>query len=161
MSGHDAREQRSCNGKKGIWDYLEGRGLRKTTERYTILEELYAHDEHLDVDTLHLRMRAKQYKISRATIYNNLDLLIDSGLIRRHQFGKGMAFYKKCYFRKQHDHIILTDTGEIKEFCDPRIQNIKRTIEDTFGIVVSRHSLYFYGTKNQEGDNRLKIRVTE
>ena len=51
---------------------------------------------------------------------------------------------------KQHDHIILTDTGEVIEFCDPRIQTIKQTIEEIFNIKVHNHSLYFYGTKEDK-----------
>ena len=54
---------------------------------------------------------------------------------------------KKSYFDKNHDHIILTDTGDVLEFCDPRIQSIKQTIEEVFDIEIHNHSLYFYGTK--------------
>jgi Fur family ferric uptake transcriptional regulator len=46
-------------------------------------------------------------------------------LVRKHQFGQNQAHYEKSYFDKQHDHIIMTDTGEVIEFCDPRIQTIK------------------------------------
>ena len=51
-----------------------------------------------------------------------------------------------CFFDKQHDHIILSD-GEVIEFCDPRIENIKKTIEEVFNIEIINHSLYFYGNK--------------
>jgi len=46
--------------------------------------------------------------------------------VRKHQFGQNQAHYEKSYFDKQHDHIIMTDTGEVIEFCDPRIQTIKK-----------------------------------
>jgi Fur family ferric uptake transcriptional regulator len=69
--------------------------------------------------------------------------------VRKHQFGKNQAQYEKSYFDKQHDHVIMTDTGEVIEFCDPRIESIKKTIEEVFDISIERHSLYFYGTKNQ------------
>ena len=68
-------------------------------------------------------------------------------LVRKHQFGQNQAQYEKSYFDKQHDHVILTDTGEVIEFCDPRIQSIKQTIEEVFDINIENHSLYFYGTK--------------
>ncbi|MEM1338366.1 MAG: transcriptional repressor [Bacteroidota bacterium] len=132
--------------KEVLERHLDKKGLRKTSERYAILEEIYAHDEHMDVDTLHFKMRLNNYKVSKATIYNNLDLLIEANLIRKHQFSKGTTHYEKCYFRGQHDHVILTDTGDILEFCDPRIQQIQRTIEDMFGVEVKKHSLYFYAT---------------
>jgi Fur family ferric uptake transcriptional regulator len=69
--------------------------------------------------------------------------------VRKHQFGKNQAQYEKSYFDKQHDHVILTDTDEVIEFCDPRIESIKKTIEEVFDISIDRHSLYFYGTKNE------------
>ncbi len=74
-------------------------------------------------------------------------------LVRKHQFGKNQAQYEKSYFDRQHDHVILTDTGEVIEFCDPRIQSIKKTIEEVFDIKINNHSLYFYGTKNKIESN--------
>src|SRR5690606_8400149 len=95
-----------------------------------------------------LNMKNKKYRVSRATLYNTIDLLLECGLVRKHQFGQNQAHYEKSYFDKQHDHVILTDTGEVIEFCDPRIQSIKQTIEDVFDIKIMSHSLYSNVTKN-------------
>ena len=130
--------------KQFFTDFLEENGYRRTPGRMAILEEIYAMDSHFDVDELHFRMRGNGYRMSRATIYNNLDLYLESGLIRKHRFGDGMAQYKRCFFRGNHDHIILTDSGMIMEFQDSRIEQIKKTVEETFGIKIDRHSLYFY-----------------
>jgi Fur family ferric uptake transcriptional regulator len=72
--------------------------------------------------------------------------LLDCALVRKHQFGQ-IKRTMKVYFDKQHDHIIMTDTGEVIEFCDPRIQTIKKTIEEIFDIEITNHSLYLYGVK--------------
>ncbi|EKB59516.1 hypothetical protein HMPREF9700_01527 [Bergeyella zoohelcum CCUG 30536] len=142
--------------KSVLRQYLQEKGFRNTPERYTILEEIYRLDHHFNVDDLYLQMLQKKYHVSKATIYNTIEIFLDAGLIRKHQFDEknsSSSSYEKSYFDKQHDHLVIykkdsdKEIEEIIEFCDPRIQTIKESIEQVFGVKIDAHSLYLYGTK--------------
>ena len=131
--------------KKLFTAHLENKGLRKTGERYAILEEIYARSGHFDVDELYAGMKGRGLQVSRATVYNTLDLLVEQGLVSKHQFGRNLAQYEKSYGYRQHDHVICTECHKVVEFCDPRIHSIQTMVGDLLNFHILHHSLNLYG----------------
>jgi Fur family ferric uptake transcriptional regulator len=94
-------------------------------------------------------MKNKNYRVSRATLYNTIELLLTCNLVSRHQFGRQQAQFEKSYKFKQHDHLICQDCGKVFEFCDPRIQQIQNMTGELLNFSIKSHSLTFYAQCNK------------
>ena len=120
--------------------YLQEKGHRKTPERYAILDEIYSHSGHL-----YMFMKNKNYRVSRATLYNTIDLLLDCKLVIKHQFGNNIAQFEKAFNNEHHEHLICQKCGKVEEFSDPRIDEVVAQMQERHQFIVHHHLLYVYG----------------
>ena len=124
-------------------EYLDTHGMRRTTERYAILQRILSINGHFTIEELQQIIEADGFRVSRSTVYNTVELLIDAKMLRRHVFEGMQAQYERITL--PHTHLICTTCGKVKEVKDPNFaafMNARR-----FNAFKSDHySLYVYGT---------------
>ena len=126
---------------KILKEYLKENKLRCTPERFKILNMIYSIDSSFDIDTLLQHMEEKKFRVSRATIYNTITLLINANLVTHHLFGN-RSRYEKC-FNNEKSHLICTKCGRITETTIP---NLRETITpDIKKFHLTHYSLSVYG----------------
>jgi len=125
--------------------YLRKKGHRSTPERLKVLQEIYTSSEHLDADQIFLNLKQKGANISRATVYNTLDLLVECNLVSQNSFGHKHLHYERSYGYKTHHHIICEKCGRVLEFTSPEIDEELRQICEFYGFKLRRNNLQLFG----------------
>lgn len=130
-------------------DFLRERHLRKTPERYAILEKASGLSAHFDVDQLYNALEEEGYHVSRATVYNTLEILCEAGILNRHIFATNQARYEMA--RGSHLHLICRKCGKIREVGDSSL--LTRLISENYeGFYPEYSSSSVYGLCAQCSD---------
>lgn len=129
--------------------YLRESGQRVTSERLALFDEIFSHHGHIDAEQLHRSLRQQGMKISRATVYRNLDLLVECGLVIRQRLGRRRYLYEHVHSGQRHDHLVCTECGRVVEFVSPGISALQGEICRAHGFVPSRHNLQIMGLCNE------------
>lgn len=130
--------------KEILTEYLERHGHRKTPERFAILDAVYSIPGHFDIEALYEYLEKEcHFRVSRATLYNNILLLVNANLVIKHKFGTS-AQYECAYNNEPHHHLICMKCGQVTEFED---ENLKTAIVETKLKKFKKlhYSLYIYG----------------
>jgi Fur family ferric uptake transcriptional regulator len=131
--------------KETLGKFLRDRNLRPTRERYLLLEEVLRTDGHFDADSLFASLARRGLKASRATVYNTLDLLVQSGLISRYRFGENHSRYEKAFGRPRHDHMICLECGEILEFVSKKLDHLQQEVCEEMRFSMEHSTLQIFG----------------
>jgi len=130
--------------KEEFKQYMIDKSMRKTQERYTILEHICLIRGHFNVEMLRQRLEEHNFHVSRASIYNTIELLMDAGLIVRHQFTSQLVQYEPKLLASTHHHAICTYCSAVKEFKNDKIS--KDILNQRITKFTNEyHSLYIYG----------------
>ena len=134
--------------KEQFLQFLRGRGQRVTGERLALFDEIFSQHGHIDAEALLGAMKARGLKISRATVYRNLDLLVECGLARKQRLSSRGFLYEHIHPGQQHDHLVCTGCGRVVEFVSAGIAALQSEICRAHGFVPTRHTLQISGVCN-------------
>ncbi|MBV8517290.1 MAG: transcriptional repressor [Acidobacteria bacterium] len=125
--------------------FLQQQGLKLTSERTALVREIFSTHYHFEADELLFKMKEKSVKISRATVYRTLELLVKSGMVRRVHLGEDHYHYEHVSGNSHHDHLICTTCGGVIEFHDEEIERLQRAICEKKKFTPTFHNLQILG----------------
>lgn len=148
--------------------YLQQQGLKLTNERRALVREIFSIHYHFDADELLLKLKGNSAKISRATVYRTLELLVKSGMVRRVHLGEDHYHYERVTTDDvHHDHLICTTCGSVIEFHDDRLVSRQMQICEQHRFTPTYHNLQILGVcsrcrrKGEEPDSPDRVKTID
>ncbi|MEW6071797.1 MAG: Fur family transcriptional regulator [Planctomycetota bacterium] len=126
--------------------FLRERTLKLTAQRRRILAHAFGAGDHFSAETLYDRLRQEEGpRISRATVYRTLGLLVEGGFLGALDVRRGEKLYEHVLGRAHHDHLVCIDCGRIEEFSDAEIERLQREACRAAGWEMADHNLRLFG----------------
>lgn len=119
--------------------FLRAKGCRVTEERLRLLDGIRHQRGHFNVDELVSRLRRRGLRVSRDTIYRNLPILLEAGILGQSFKTSRDTFYESAFRKKHHDHIMCRDCGSVVEFKDPGVERLQKNIARRNGFKLEYH----------------------
>ena len=128
--------------RQKIYEFLQNKGLRKTSQRDAIIDAAFSTKEHYTAEDLLAMARQIDRSVSRATVYRTLPLLVESGMLKEMDFGKEFKFYDPNYIEHpHHNHLICVDCDKIVEFEDRNMETLEECISKRLGFSPARKTV--------------------
>jgi Fur family transcriptional regulator, ferric uptake regulator len=138
-----------ATGLDQVVGYLRARGLRQTEARRKILEAVFGTHDHFTADGLLEKMRRAGERVSRASVYRTLALLVEGGFVETREFQRGQLMYEAMLDQQHHDHLICNLCDRIVEFENDEIERLQEQVATAHGFEIQHHSLRIYGRCSQ------------
>ena len=126
-------------------NFLAKKGLKLTRQRMAVLEEIYRDPGHFEAEDLVHRLKNSSPRVSRATVYRTLDVLLECQLVEKLDFGTTRSFYEHVHPGEHHDHLICTRCANVIEFHNERLEALQQEICANFDFQEAYHSLRIFG----------------
>ena len=144
-------------------DYLDSKHLKHTEERHKVLEVICTFKGHFDVDMILDHLQKRRFTVSRATIYNTLEILIDADVVIRHPLNGNTQQYELCCLSTNHTHLVCTQCGSIRKISSQE-QPIDPSIMRKNRFMPAYYCIYIYGQcakcrQKQKGKDKKRNRI--
>jgi Fur family ferric uptake transcriptional regulator len=127
--------------------HLRSRGKsRATPERYAVLDVVLQTQGHFDAEGLYYRLKSNGAKVSKATVYNTLDILQECGLVTKYRFTDKLSRYEKAFGKPHHHHLVCLECGDIVEFVNDRLNRLQDEVCGEKGFAPNSSSIQIFGT---------------
>ena len=120
-------------------EVLRKEGLRYTSQRQAVWDEIKKSEEHRNAEDIYLQLKSNNHNVSRATVYRTIDVLVKNHMVRKMDLGDGQNLFEPRIDDEHHDHMICLDTGRIIEFFDEGLEDLQDKIAEKHGYKVVRH----------------------
>ena len=119
--------------------------MKCTPARLSIFKEVYSSSEHFDADEIYFRLRSEKKRVSRATVYRTLDLLVENGFVSKVNVGQSQVHFENTLAQKHHEHLVCTQSGKIIEFNNKLLEEEQNRICKEYGFLPTKHNLIVFG----------------
>jgi Fur family ferric uptake transcriptional regulator len=125
-------------------EFLKKGQNRITPERFEVMDSALDYEGHFGADDLYVIMKNKKSRVSRATVYKTLELLVQCDLLSKRNFGDNMTRYESSFKRQIHDHLVCMDCGRIVEFTNSALENIPKELSKNLGFKFENDSFNIF-----------------